>query len=343
MNPFRSSRTQNPLSRDLISASCAFAAGVLIALINFGQKVSAADSLFMLLLRPWTLLGEVLRAWSLSGAAGNAAAWAAVIVISLLPCAYVLIARRRQKSRSDFLFPLLSVLVLLCLYLLVNPSLVMHPLLAASAGADLQRMTPALVLCCVLTACILIRWADSLTQQRPMDSLLKWMKLLLLVIMLLSALSAGSTLTLSLRSFAENVQPQYRGYFEAYAVAAPETADAWAQPLLSLFDLIPQLFLIVTLHYARKLCSAFEKHGFHEQTEQCAADLAVWAKHTLIALCACMALKNTCAMLMGRVLSDLSVSLSVPLVETAFACGTMLLARCIAAACRIKRENELII
>lgn len=343
MNENPSFRTPKHLPKDIVSALCALAAGALIAVFDFGQKTSAADSLFVLLLRPWTLLGEGLRAWSLSGAAGNAAAWAAVIVLSLLPCAYVLFARRRQKRRSDPLFPLLSAFVFLCLYLLVNPSLVTHPMLAASAGAELQRMTPALVLCCVLTACILIRWADGLAQEKPISSLLRWMNVLLLVIMLITALSAGSSLAGSLRRLAESMRPQYRGYFEAYPAVMPETADAWAQPLLSLFDPIPQLFLILTLHRASALCSAFEKHGFDVRTEECAAALAAQARHMLIALCACIALKNTCAMLMGSMLADLSVSLNVPLVETAFACGTMLLARCIAAACRIKRENDLII
>lgn len=320
----------------------AFLAGVLLAFIDSAQTLSPADNLLLLLLRPLTLLGEGLRAWSLSGAAGNAAAWTAVIVLSLLPCAYVLIAHRKQPRRSDFLFPILSGLVFLCLYLLVNPSLVMHPLLASSASAQLQRTAPALVLCCALIACLLIQWADSLREDKPLSSLLKSMKLLLLLIMLLLSASAGYTLCTEIQSLLSS-SAEYLGYMAAYAVSVPNTADAWVQMLLSLFPLTAQCFLIFTLHRARLLCGAFAQYGFHSRTEQCASDLAAQARYTLIALCACMALKSTCAMLLGRYLSDLSISLNIPLGEMAFACGTLLLARCISAACRIKRENDLII
>ena len=59
----------------------ALASGAASALI---QGVTGSD-VMVLLLRPFTLLGEALRAWSLSGAKGNLAAWAVVVLLSLLP------------------------------------------------------------------------------------------------------------------------------------------------------------------------------------------------------------------------------------------------------------------
>ena len=65
-------------------------------------------------------LGVRLRALSLSGGGGNAAAWAAVVAISALPL-LGLLTRRRQKA--DLLLPLACVTLGVGLFFLVNPTL----------------------------------------------------------------------------------------------------------------------------------------------------------------------------------------------------------------------------
>ena len=82
------------------------------------QGVTGSD-VMVLLLRPFTLLGEMLRAWSLSGAKGNLGAWAVVAVLSLLPSLFILIARRKRKQKSDWLFFLASAVVFGALFLLL--------------------------------------------------------------------------------------------------------------------------------------------------------------------------------------------------------------------------------
>jgi hypothetical protein len=56
-----------------------------------------------------------------------------------------------------------------------------------------------------------------------------------------------------------------------------------------------------------------------------------------------MAGRNLASLLCCGVLSDLSAVLTLPLSELAFSCGAMLLARCLASACRIQLENDLMI
>ena len=67
-------------------------------------------------------LGAGLRSLSLSGWAGNLAAWAAVCVVSLWPVVTLLL--RRERARRDLLLPLLAALLLGACFLLVNPALV---------------------------------------------------------------------------------------------------------------------------------------------------------------------------------------------------------------------------
>lgn len=67
-------------------------------------------------------LGTLLRALSLSGWAGNLAAWAVVCMLSLWPVAVLLL--RRERVRRDLLLPLLAALLLAACVLLTNPALV---------------------------------------------------------------------------------------------------------------------------------------------------------------------------------------------------------------------------
>ncbi len=336
------------LYRPCLTVVCAFAAGILIACVNRQTDTDLMQNLLMLLLRPWTLLGQRLRAWSLSGAQGNAAAWAVMLVLSLLPLLCLLPAHRRsirkRRRKSDLLFPLTGVCVFVCLYLLVNPSLCVHPVLAASTDASLQGMTPALTLLSLLTACILVRLSDDLSKSDQPGRLLCGMKLLLRGIMVLIAASAGYVLTQSIQSIPPITSQVYilspAFYDSAQFFSA---SDAWAQLLLTIIDLTPDLFMVITLHHACTLCGAFGEYGFRQETEAASTDLALWAKHTLISTLLCMAARNAAAMLLGRFLTDLSITLTLPLTEMAFSCGTMLLARCLSAACRIQRENDLMI
>ncbi len=327
-----------PLKSSL-TAVCALAAGVLTASISRQTSTDLPGSLLMLLLRPWTLLGEQLREWSLSGTQGNTAAWAVIIALSLLPTLFILFARKKRRFKSDLFFPLASIGSLVCLYLLINPSLCIHPLLAASTDAAFLGMTPALTLLSLLTVCILVRWADNLNERQPLVRLLSGMRLLLLWIMALTAASAGYVLTQSIQSI-PLFEPQVYIPAPTFYNAA---SDAWTQLLLTVIDLLPDLFVIITLHHACSLCDAFGESGFQQTTERCAAHLARWAKHTLTAALLCMAARNAAAMLLGRFLANLSTTLTLPLVEMAFSCGTLLLARCLSAACRIQRENDLMI
>jgi len=66
-------------------------------------------------------LGESLRALSLSGGRGNAAAWAVVLVLTLLPALGLL---WKPRCRWDWLLPLAAAEIFAGLYLLVNPTLV---------------------------------------------------------------------------------------------------------------------------------------------------------------------------------------------------------------------------
>lgn len=72
---------------------------------------------------PWEQLGILLRRLSLSGGIGNAAAWICYLVIGGVPLGgTVWMLARHKACRADILLPILSALIYMGLWFLVNPS-----------------------------------------------------------------------------------------------------------------------------------------------------------------------------------------------------------------------------
>ena len=72
---------------------------------------------------PWEQMGLGLRRLSLSGGAGNVAAWILFLVIGARPLFAMAFLRYRRKScRADYLLPLLSVSLFAGLWFFINPS-----------------------------------------------------------------------------------------------------------------------------------------------------------------------------------------------------------------------------
>ena len=72
---------------------------------------------------PWEQMGLGLRRLSLSGSAGNIAAWILFLAAGALPLFTMAFLRYRRKScRADYLLPLLSVSLFAGLWFFINPS-----------------------------------------------------------------------------------------------------------------------------------------------------------------------------------------------------------------------------
>jgi len=298
-------------------------------------------SVLLLLLRPFALLGQWLRGLSLSGAAGNAAAWAVVGVLSLLPVVYILIARRRRKQADDFLWLIAGAGVFACLFLLVNPTLTVHPALL-SAGSlltdEFLAMAPAMTMLSLLLAAIVARWSGGLTDRR----LSRWLGALLAIMMALIAMSLAKT---AISAFSTpSVSDSDRLLSSLHALSAQQAdGSRSARIILTLIPLIPDLFLLWTLDGAAALAHAAGVELLSDRTEDCAARLARRARVGLIAAVCCMAAENALTMMMAGVLTDTDVAMTLPVTDMTLSCGALLLARLIESACRIRRENDLMI
>ena len=263
------------------------------------------------------LIGQQLRALSLTGTAGNIAAWSICIAVSLLPMVYILLARRKRKQSSDFLWPVTGLCLFAGLYFLINPSLAtffLPPFISGNTLTKWAAILPMYAALSLLAACVTMRWAGSLTDGK----LIFWMRALLFATMLFTALCMGCSL------FAAYSQPA-----AIPCLAASMTAD---------------IFWLLLLDSALALLTVMEKNGwFHAESERQALLLAGRARWALIASVCSLAARNVLMLLMGRWLSDIDLSIDLLLTEMTLSCGTLLIARCMAAACRVKHDNDLMI
>ncbi len=95
---------------------------LLLAITTRGGGSSGYSSLMKF---PLAQLGSILRSLSLSSQLGNIAAIILYISIGFLPLAYLAYRHyRKKKGLEDILLPILSLLLFMILYLMINPSLI---------------------------------------------------------------------------------------------------------------------------------------------------------------------------------------------------------------------------
>ena len=173
--------------------------------------------------------------------------------------------------------------------------------------------------------------------------------------MALISFSAGFTLTEAVQAAFGGVPASSGMWAEFEDAMAPELQSALGFSsgmqdtsaliglLLTAVQLIPELFSIIMLEAAVSLVGAMGRGWFSEETDVFASVLAVRARNTMIASVGCMAAENALTVLLARWIMNWNMSFSLPLDDLLLSCGAMLLARLLGAACRVKRDNDLMI
>ncbi|MBQ2955560.1 MAG: hypothetical protein IJE08_03775 [Clostridia bacterium] len=355
----------------MLAGALAGAAAALIQSFTGAQVMEA-------LLHPFTLFGNLLRGWSLSGAAGNAAAWAVLIALSLLPVIYILLARRKRKQAGDWLFLLTGAIIFGGLFLLINPTLYVHPALTEALHYAPELLTggPVFMMLSALLLSVVVRWSGGLMGMKKAESrLIFWTQAILTFSMTLIVFSSAYSLTDGLRAAffpggntvsanlfaAESVSgmgadassdalsawmnSQYSDNSPLAAMSSPASRETSALIglILTAITLIPNIFSVCMLDAASSLVSSIGRGFFSEETDGCASVLAVRARYTMIASVGSMAAENALTVLLAQWIANWNMSFSLPLDDLLLSCGAMLLARLLSAACKVKRDNDLMI
>ena len=272
-------------------------------------------------------LGEQLRALSLSGGQGNAAAWAAVLALTVLPALGLL---WRPWCKWDWLLPLASAEIFAGLYLLVNPALVSAEYPAGEAVA----IALAGSLSSTVLAWAILRWLEKMENSpslgRTLERLLKWSAV---IIGWLTAWSGGAAAL-------EKIHTAAAGNTAPGIVLWPTNT---AIILLAIADYVPTLLGCAMLLWGGKLARLLESDPFGADT----AALAERVSHSCsqaaaISLLVCAA-GNLAQMLLLPMLRTVNFTVSFPLLTVLLAISLDLLCCYLRRAKEVSDDNESII
>lgn len=274
--------------------------------------------------------GRWLRALSLSGPGGNAAAWAIVLALAALPALGLL---RRGRCRWDWLLLLTAVEIFGGLFFLVNPTL-LTTLFDGDLAAKMWGLAFIGSAAATLLAWAVLRWLRQLGRAAELgenlERLLGW-----------AALLAGA-----LAILAQGLDLAGKIQNTASSNTAPGV-DLWPTYLtlclLAAADLVPSLLGCAVLCWGGKLASALEAEPFGEETVALAEDVKVrcgWVAAASVLVCVG---KGAAQMLLFPVLYASYYTVSFPFFTVLLAAVLGLLCQYFRRAKAVSDDNETII
>ena len=296
---------------------------------------AAADAFFTALSFPYAQIGLGLRALSLAGSIGNAAAVALYAALSLTPVGYLIRARSKRKLfAEDALLALLSMLLFAVFYLMTNegniPALLAgDPVLIGAGKAVLGGTADA-----VIVGYLMLRMLRA-ARESGTDKLYGLLKLLV------GALALAFVWAIFYVCFNE--------LLASFSVLrAGNTGGGLGMSyaflvLKFLVDALPWAFNIVLSFVAAELLSAMRLDRYSEAALAASERLARLSAKALAAAVLSNVLFNVLQLIFASTLRNVSGVLVIPMDSIAFALFALLFARLTGENRLLKEDNELIV
>lgn len=275
---------------------------------------------------PVSALGRALRALSLSGGAGNAAAWGLVLAVSALPLVPLLLLRRRRAA-EDWLLALLIPQLFALLYLAVNPSLIGGPAGTFLPIAQLAAMASTVV------AWLVLRFLRGLSAAEG-TRLASAVSALLIGGALVLSLGAGAALAGEWRAAVVEIQAENTGdvSFTLAILGA-----------LALLRLGPYLLGAAALLWGGRLVAQAGREPFARETAEL-CDRAAYACRTAAQGSVLLSLTvNLIQLALFDLLVQSNFSVSLDLLPLALAGAMFLLSRWMRQGLALREDNDSII
>ncbi len=281
---------------------------------------------------PFAQIGQGLRALSLSGAAGNAAAIAIYVLLSLIPAGFfVLRLRRTELDGESFLLLLLSATLFGVLYVMVNPALLDRTNLPDRAFGQAALGGLIYVQLCAYAVLRMLRSAFA----ADAHTLRRYARIGLLVLAAVYVYCA----------FGQSLTALFVRFDELYAGNTDRSGLGWTKACLILRAAVD------AAAYALDVWVIFAGLALLRARDAADSELAAQAAQTLAARCR-TALTITVLSSLGVYLVQVALSaklrqtaltLSLPLGSIAFCLGALLLARLMQENRRLQADNDLFI
>ena len=307
-------------------------AGALIPLIPTVQVAGAMTA-------PIELAGGLLRELSLSGPGGNVLAWAIVLLAAGLPLLLlVLPPNRGRRHWEDIFLPASSLLLIGLAFCAVNPSY-----LDRFFGSTL------LIAAAMIWVSLLVFWGVLRLlrgmEEAPLERLSGVLRILLVgcaALLVFAAASRGSGAVVEIKDF----QQDWTLFLAVVSVPEPTglTADQFLVLALPLLELIPDLLGAWMLLLAADLTTALARDPFGEESVRRCVTTARRSRRAIqVTLVLTLAVNLVKLIRYDYLISEVKVSLDLPLIPLTLSAALYLLCRCIQRGKELQEDNDSII
>lgn len=278
---------------------------------------------------PFVQIADGLRYLSLSSSFGNIVAIILYGTICLLPIMLLMLQRTKHDlSCIDALLLLMSILLFVVMYQLINPGLIRN--VAAT------KAFPCITLYSVIFTYVILKFIE-LFNGKSINKLCKYLILLLWAVNIVIAyavLYAGRV------SFVESIK--------ALQAANKGNHDMLVMTYVFMFlsmlvDIIPLLGNIVIVLFAIQFVKSFSTDRYAEKTVIAAHKLSSVCKLSLIVTTLSAMIFNTLQFLFASNLHQIDSNISIPILSIIFALAILIFSEIISESKELKDDNDSII
>lgn len=307
-------------------------------LLFYTAKMESGNVLSAILAFPFEQIGASLRFLSLNGSLGNALALTIYTAIALIPVWYLLhVVQKRGFQWEDSLLVVLSVLLFLVVYWMINPGIIssMFPV-GETLGMTVEKAILGCTVYSVLGTYLVLRILRLFFESR-MEQLNQWLSSLLKVlnVIFVWAIFGGcfGSLIEALKTLKDGNVGNEAALEASYIILG----------LRFVVEALPYALDILTVFMALKLIEVMRKEQYSEDTIISANQLSRWcAKALAIVMISNMGM-NLIQLIFIKELRNTNSNLSIPIVSVAFVLAVLLVARMIEENRRLKGDNDLFI
>lgn len=298
---------------------------------------------------PFSELGSLLRAMSLSGAAGNAFAFAAYIIISLIPAAFLLVKLVKKRAKAeDVLLAVMSGYLFYLMYMMVNPGSM------GNVGMGSESFGKA-VLSGVFWS-MLIGWLVlkllRFVKGKDTKSILNMLGILFALAAAVAVFSAAYIGVAGLKADIEAVKagntgvsdPMFSGYMmEGMDVSGDLMPTIAFLVFRFLASLIPVAADILILLSAKRLAQRLKEDRYSNEVVGISEKLARLCKYAVVIIVLSSIALNLIQLLAAASLRTMNFISNIPLGSVILALIMLLLSRYFTESRKLKQENEMFV
>lgn len=284
---------------------------------------------------PFGQIGEALRTLSLASAAGNIAATAIYLFISIAPVLYLVYRVARQKKEPDaidILLIMMSVMLFIMMYFMVNPGYINSGLYGAmpGKGAALAMTFWSMAVGYAVLKCMK---ASAGTDE---EKLAKYLKVILI------AVAAVIGINMILGIFTE-VIPAARGVKEIDQQLNSDYNTALFLWIKYFADKVPSVLNIVVIIHGVKMVDQLRLDRYSQATIAAAENLSWICRISVTVMILTSIAVNLFQFLVWTKVYKTSYVVDIPLLSIVLCIAVLLLAKFFASDKAMKEDHDMII